>query len=106
MRQRGLRADESYWAVFVAGGVSGGGGGTVAAGAAGAVRVGLGFVGMTGAAETAAPEPFISAAGARLTVVTFPGGPTGGAVEAPTVTVSASGLPALSIGAVAVGGTA
>jgi hypothetical protein len=38
-----------------------------------------------------------------LTVVA--GGPTGGATELPTVILSASGLPVLSTGAVAVGGT-
>ena len=55
---------------------------------------------------TAACPPRIRSAGSRLTLLTVvAGGPTGGATELPTVILSASGLPVLSTGAVAVGGT-
>jgi hypothetical protein len=97
-------ADESYPAEFVVGVTSTGAGADVAGAGArvpDCVRIGGREVG----SELGEAGPFISEAGARLTVVTFPGGPTGGAAAPPTVTVSASGLPALSIGAVAVDGT-
>src|SRR6185437_2567419 len=59
-----------------------------------------------GEAPGAGDPPRIKSAGLRLTFeVTLPGGPTGGATAAPTVTLRASGLPALSKGAVAVVGT-
>ena len=43
--------------------------------------------------------------GSKLTVVTLPAGPTWGTAVAPTFTFSASGFPALSIGAVTPVGT-
>jgi hypothetical protein len=108
----GFPADESYSPELLVGAVSGAGVGCVSAGRAARGRVcGLGAAvpgaRAGGAAETALgwAGPFISAAGARLTVVTLPGGPIGGAVAAPTVTLSASGFPAFKIGAAAVGGT-
>ena len=70
-----------------------------------ALPVGATGAGAVAGAAVVAVGPFISAAGARLTVVTLPGGPTGGAVVDPTVTFSASGFPAFSTGAVAVAGT-
>src|SRR5437867_234449 len=44
-------------------------------------------------------------AGSRLTETVVAGGPTGGATALPTLTLSASGLPVLSTGAVVVAGT-
>src|SRR5207302_3855392 len=103
------RADESYWAVLVVGGVSAGaaagGDGAARAGARERVRWGAAGTAGTVTAGAGAGRAFSRSAGSRLAVVTLPGGPTGGASVEPTVTLSASGLPALSSGAVAVVGT-
>ena len=107
MRQRGLRADESYSPVLVVGGVSAGGGGAVVGarrargrGATGGAAAGA------GAAGTTAAGPFIRSAGSRLTFETVvAAGPTAGAMLVPTVILRASGLPVLSTGAVAFAGT-
>ena len=59
-----------------------------------------------GGGATACCGPRIRSAPLRLTFeAIFPGGPTGGATAEPTLIRSASGLPALSSGAVAVSGT-
>src|SRR5579864_9299444 len=107
MRQRGLRADESYSPVLVVGGVSAGGG----AAGGGACRArgrgaGCGAAAGDGAAGPVAAGPLRRSAGSRLTFETIvAAGPTAGAMLVPTVTLRASGLPVLSTGAVAFAGT-
>ena len=107
MPQRGLRADESYSAVLVGGSVSTGAArsGAPERGARAWDRRGAGAAGAGCAAGACAGGVFMRSAGARLSVVTLPGGPTCATVAEPTVILSDSGLPALSIGAVAVVGT-
>ena len=111
MHKRGLRADESYWALLVVGAGSGGGGGVGATSAGGRLRArGLGVGGGAaargvGAGAWAAGDRMRSAA-TRLTLeIVVAGGPTGGATAVPTLMRSASGLPVFNTGAVAVVGT-
>src|SRR6185503_898283 len=90
-----LPPDESYCVAWFDGAVAGGRAAGAGAAAAGA-----------GCAPAVADGPFIRSGPSRLTfAATLPGGPTGGATALPTVIFSVSGLPALSFGAVAVGGT-
>ena len=101
MHGRGLRGDESYWAVLV----SGGGDGPGSAAAAGAGGAGAAFAGGDAAGAAAAGD-FSRSAGSRLTFDTVvAGGPIGPATWLPTLILSASGLPVLSTGAVAFDGT-
>ena len=106
MPDAGLPADESHSPVLVVGGVSADGGGD-GAGVAGRRTRRFGAGGGADGAGAAARPPFSRSAGSRLTFVTVvAGGPTGGAIALPTLILSASGLPVLSTGAAAVGGTA
>src|SRR5438128_1927475 len=105
--QMGFPADESYSPVFMVGGVWAG---AVCGGGAGRRRRGRGFgagAGCAAGAGAAACRAFKRSAASRLTLATVvAGGPTGGVILLPTLILSASGLPVLSIGAAALGGTA
>src|SRR5438105_14634600 len=108
----GLPRDESHSPVLVVGGAACGAGGAVAAGRRSRGR-GFGAGACPAAAVGAATggaagrPPLSRSAGSRLTLLTIvAGGPTGGAIELPTLMRRASGLPVLSTGAAAVGGTA
>ncbi len=103
-RQRGLRGDESYCAVGRWRRLAAGAGGAAARRLTCRARRGVRRLGAA-ARRAGAAGPSAGRRASRLTFVTLPAGPTCGATASPTVTVSASGLPALSIGAVAVGGT-
>lgn len=109
MRQRGLRADESYWALLVVDVGSAGGGAGSGAAAAGRRTWRRGAAGLAADGALAAAGwagGFMRSTGNRLTFETVvAGGPTGGATELPTVTLSASGLPVLRRGAFALAGT-
>src|SRR5438067_10047277 len=104
----GLPRDESHSPVLVVGGgavigASAGSGGRRMRGRG----FGAGACPADGGATAAGRPPLSRSAGSRLTLLTtVAGGPTGGAIVLPTLMRRASGLPVLSTGAAAVGGTA